>query len=180
MKTLTILTLAVLLSNISLQGENKVDNASEKTSAKQKIAFNLAAQDITKNTDYNQVAEIERKDVSKIAFRTNIQQVTESALSINPDELNTQATVSFRLNVKDVFKNINPDQAIYELAVAEVAFKLNIHDVMKSLANTDASVLDNNRQTITFALNAAQVEKYAKSIDVSELVMEQALYAENK
>lgn len=178
MKTLTIGILAVLFSTINLKAENKAENTSKRVNTKEYVAFRLSSEDVTKNATNDMIAEIERKDVSKIAFRTNIQEVTANALGTDLEDLNRKCLISFKLDVENVFDNINKDQALYELAVAEVAFKLNIHQVMQNLANTDASALESQSQTIKFALDPKQVEKYAKSVNVNELETEEALYAD--
>ena len=177
MKTLAIFSLAILLSNINLKADNKIEGTTARTSLKQYVTFQITPREVINQVDNTMIAEIERKDLSKIAFRTNIQEVTQSAFSTNLDELDSYKAVSFRLELKDVVNNIKMDLALYELAVAEFSFKLSIHDVLNTLANTDTSVFENETAAIQFTLNAPEVEKYAKSVRACELVAEESCLA---
>lgn len=180
MKTLAILLLAVLLLNINLKGENRTENLTSRGQLKQTVAYSVTPQGITGSNANDMIAELERKDVSRIAFRNTIQQASQIAGNADLSDLNNANRVAFRLNVKEVIEKINMNQMLYELAVAEVAFRLNIHDVMKNLANTDPQALENDTQVIRFALNTVQVEKYAQTVDINELVIEEPTYAESK
>jgi hypothetical protein len=168
-----ICLLAVLLFNINLVGGNNRENTNIDSKIKQVVAFRITPEEISKNAVNIQTADLERKDISRIAFRNNIGQVSESATQADVSELGNRTIVSFKLNVEDVVKAVRMTQAMHELAGSVIGFSLNLNSVVDRRIQTEGMGFETG--AVAFTLNLDQVTAYAINFNENELVTEAIL-----
>jgi aconitase A len=173
-----ICLLAVLLFNINLVGGNNRENTNIESKIKQRVAFRITPEEISKNAVNIQTADLERKDISRIAFRNNIGQVSESATQADVSELVNRTILSFKLNVEDVVKAMSMAQAMHELAGSVIGFSLDLNSVADHRIQTDGTGIETD--AVAFTLNLGQVTAYAINFNENELVTEAILLTKSK